>query len=216
MQIKKRFVWMNVIFSLLTLGIYTLYWIYTLTEDSNKISPEHATASGKKAVLLTIFTFGIYGYYWHYKLGLKTYRQFKSGFMEVCFYIIGLGFLNLILSQTEVNTYADIPNNQPTKRNIAVCVLLSIVTFGVYFLYWQLRLTEESNNISPEPKLPNGDTCHTLILVSLGFYRIYWAYKIAKKLGLNSTLFAVLSIFPYLPIVTLALAQSEINGVYAQ
>lgn len=211
MQIKKRFVWMNILFCILTLGIYSIYWLYTLTEDSNKISPEYATASGGKAVLLSIFTFGIYGYYWHYKLGLKTYRKFKSGLMELLFYICGLGFLNYVLCQTEINTYADIPNDVPKKRNTAVCVLLSIVTLGIYFAYWKMRITEESSNICPEYPLPNGDTCHTFTLISLGFYRIYWAYKIAKKLNLSVRLCIALSFFPILLIVPVGLSQREIN-----
>ncbi len=211
MQIKKRFVWMNILFCVITLGIYGYYWLYTLTEDSNKISPEHATASGGKAVLLSIFTFGIYGYYWHYKLGLKTYRKFNSGFMELVLYIFGLGFINYILCQTEINTYADIPNSLPQKRNTALCILLSIVTFGIYFVYWNLRITEESNNICDQYPLPNGDTCHTYMLISFGFYRIYWAYKIAKKLRLNVPLCMVLSFFPLLLFVPLALAQRAIN-----
>lgn len=213
MQIKKRFVWWNVVLCFITLGIYSFYWIYTLTEDSNKISPEYATASGAKAVVLTISTFGIYGYYWHYKLGLKTYKQFESGFMELVFYIIGLGFLNLILCQTEVNTYADVPNDVPSKRNVAASVILSIVTLGVYFTYWRLRLTEECARISSEPKLPNADLCETFSVISLGFYRIYWSYRLAQKLKLNAPLCAVLSLFA--GVVALALAQNEINKSHA-
>lgn len=213
MQIKKRFIWLNILFCVITLGFYGIYWFYTLTEDSNKISPEHATASGGKAILLSIVTLGIYGYYWHYKLGLKTYRQFRSGAMELFLCIIGLGFLNFILCQTEINTYAEIPDNIPKKRNIALSIFLSFITLGVYYLYWRLSIIEESNTICPEIKLPNADTCHTLSLVTLHIYSLYWGYKVAKRLGLNASLCVFLNIFA--EIVTLAIAQNKINKEYA-
>lgn len=214
MQIKKRFIWLNILLCWVTLGIYSIYWFYTLTEDSNKISPEHATASGGKAVLLNIVTLGIYGYYWHYKLGIKTYKQFHSGTLELFLYIIGLGFINYILCQSEINKYADVQNRVPTKRSLPISILLSIVTFGIYGAYWQMSITEESNTVCPEIKLPNGDTCQTFSVISLGFYDLYWANKVAKRLQLNVALCVVFALL--CPVVTLAVAQHKINAIAQQ
>lgn len=212
MNIKKRYAMLNLLLCVITLGIYAFYWIYTLTEDSNKICPEKATASGGKAVLLFIFTFGIYGYYWYYKLGRKVYdKSFKSGAMELFFYIIGLGILVLALTQTEINTYAPAELNLPRKRNCGLSAFLSIITFGVYSLYWYLRLTDESNTLaSDENKLYDGDTCAMLNAVTLHYFNIYWAYKLSKTLKMKTGLCIFFSIF--INLGNMIYAQRRINA----
>lgn len=215
MNIKKRHAMFNLLLCIITLGIYTFVWIATLTNDSNKICPEKATASGGKAVLLFIFTFGIYGYYWYYKLGRKVYeKNFKSGFMELFFYIIGLGLITLALTQTEVNTYAPKEADRPKQRKCALSVFLSIITFGVYFTYWYLHVTDESNTLATsETELPYADTCSLLSIVSLHWYNVYWAYKLSKTLNMKTGLCVFFSIF--LNIGNLVYAQRRLNAYVA-
>lgn len=70
--IKKRSIGLAILFSIITCGIYGIYWFICLTNDSNHINPEDKTASGGMAFLFTIITCGIYGIYWNYKLGKKV------------------------------------------------------------------------------------------------------------------------------------------------
>ncbi len=212
MNIKKRYAALNLLLCVITLGIYSFYWIYTLTEDSNKICPEKATASGGKAVLLFIFTFGIYGYYWFYKLGRKIYeKNFKSGAMELFFYIIGLGIFAMFLTQTEVNLYAPKEYDLPRRRNCVLSTLLSIVTFGIYYIYWYLRITDESNCLATEEnKLPYADTCYCLDVISLHYYNVYWAYKLSKTLKMRTGLCIFFSLF--INLGNLIYAQRRINA----
>mgnify|MGYP002710538082 FL=1 len=37
------------------------------------------------------------------------------------------------------------------NRNIALCIILSLVTCGIYGLYWFVCLTDDTNTISGEP-----------------------------------------------------------------
>ena len=70
-MVKQRNIALCVIFSIITFGIYGIYWFICLTNDANELAPEEATASGGMAILFTIITCGIYSIYWVYKQGKK-------------------------------------------------------------------------------------------------------------------------------------------------
>lgn len=103
--VKKRNVVLCILFSIITVGIYGIYWYICLTNDTNKLS-KHKTAGGVAAILFTIITFGIYGFYWFYMLGKKV-GDFDGGSSEGVLYLIlslfGLGFISLILAQSALN-----------------------------------------------------------------------------------------------------------------
>ena len=60
---KQRSVALGLVFSIITCGIYGLYWMVCLTEDTNTAAGETGT-SGVMALIFTIITCGIYGLYW--------------------------------------------------------------------------------------------------------------------------------------------------------
>ena len=103
-MIKKRNVGLAVLFTIITFGIYGIYWFICLTNDSNKVNPEQATASGGRALLFTIISFGIYGFYWNYKLGVKVA---DGGALYLILSLIGFGWVNYILGQLEINKHAE-------------------------------------------------------------------------------------------------------------
>ena len=105
-----------------------------------------------------------------------------------------------------------------TNRNIATCVILSIVTCGIYGLYWFIKLTDEVNAASGDTSATSGGMALVLTLVTCGIYGYYWAYKMGVKMnnaqgnpsGSNQILTLILEIFA-LNIVNLCLLQNEIN-----
>ncbi|MDE7330469.1 MAG: DUF4234 domain-containing protein [Clostridia bacterium] len=97
---KKRNVGLAVLFSIISFGIYAIYWFICLTNDSNTLNPDEKTASGGLAFLFTIISFGIYGWYWNYKLGKKLTG---SGTLYLVLSIIGFAWVNYILAQLEIN-----------------------------------------------------------------------------------------------------------------
>jgi hypothetical protein len=70
-MIKKRGLAGLIIFSIITFGIYGLYWTHKLAKDVNTICEGDGkkTSGFPKYFLLGIITLGIYGLVWLYKLG---------------------------------------------------------------------------------------------------------------------------------------------------
>lgn len=67
-MVTQRNVALCIIFTIITCGIYGLYWFVVLTDDTNTLADEMGT-SGVMALIFTIITCGIYGFYWAYKRG---------------------------------------------------------------------------------------------------------------------------------------------------
>ena len=113
-MVQKRSIALYIVLSLITFGIFMIYWMYRLTEDTNTISGETDDTSGGMAVILTIITCGIYGLYWAFKRGEKIDKAksnrgemaVNGGILYLILYIIG-GFIALALIQNEVNKFAE-------------------------------------------------------------------------------------------------------------
>lgn len=114
MSIQKRNIAVCVILSLVTCGIYGLYWLYCMVEDSNVITSRPDGASGGMVILLTIVTCGIYGLYWFYRTGedldrLRVDRGGLPGHLGLLYLIVtllGFGIVTYALLQSELNEYA--------------------------------------------------------------------------------------------------------------
>lgn len=112
MTIKNRNIPICVILSIITCGIYAIYWFVVMTNESNALAPKNATTSGGKAFLLCLVTLGIYSIYWNYKLGAKVdeMKGVENGNTAIMYLIIGLiGFsiINSCLAQSEINRHAN-------------------------------------------------------------------------------------------------------------
>lgn len=106
------------------------------------------------------------------------------------------------------------------KRNIAVCIILSIVTCGIYGIYWFICLNNDTNTAS-NTFGTSGGVAFLLTLVTCGIYGIYQAYKQGEKIdvakrnrGISSSnsgiLYLILSLFGF-SIIAWALMQNELN-----
>lgn len=109
------------------------------------------------------------------------------------------------------------------ERNIVTAIVLSIVTCGIYGLYWFICLTEDTNKLSGDPNATSGGMALVLTIVTCGIYGLYWMYKRGEILdnyniqrGLpqssNAILYLILSIFG-LQIVSYCLMQNELNKI---
>lgn len=111
-MVKEKNIALCIVLSLVTCGIYGLYWFVTLTDDTNTIAGEPGT-SGVMAVVLTIITCGIYGLYWAYKCGEKIDKAHQSrgeaasngGVLYLILFIFG-GIIAYALIQNEINKFA--------------------------------------------------------------------------------------------------------------
>ncbi len=111
-MVRNRSIVLCIIFSLITCGIYAIYWFVCLANDVNTVSGVRDT-SGGAVLLLTIITCGIYGLYWAYRCGEKidTAKRNRGmaasngGILYLLLYIFG-GLITYALIQHEINQLA--------------------------------------------------------------------------------------------------------------
>lgn len=108
-MIKKRSIPLALLFSVITLGIYYLYWFICITNDTNKLA-KTKTAGGVMAIVWTVLTCGIYRWYWAYMLGKKLGEiegDGSQGFLHLLLHFIFLDFISRIIAQKTLNEAAD-------------------------------------------------------------------------------------------------------------
>ena len=115
---KKRSVAAVIILSIVTCGIYSLYWLCVTTDEIEAMlgpKSDGACRSGGVAVLLTILTCGIYAFYWYYKeakrievlcedVGIRPANEF---WLYLIFCLLGLEIVSMAIMQDELNRVND-------------------------------------------------------------------------------------------------------------
>ncbi len=107
------------------------------------------------------------------------------------------------------------------RRSIPICILLCIVTCGIYAIYWFVSLTNEINELSGHINDTSGGMSVLFTILTCGIYSIYWSYKMGEKLdevrfqlgvprGSQGVIYLILSLFQ-LDIVAWCLMQNELN-----
>lgn len=103
------------------------------------------------------------------------------------------------------------------QRSIALCIILSIITCGIYGIYWMIVLNDEINAASGEVNAPSGGMVFLLSLVTCGIYSLYWMYKMGERCDRikgypanSGVVYLLLGIF-CLSIVSYALMQDTLN-----
>lgn len=107
---RQRSIAVSIILSLVTCGIYGIYWMIVLNDDINIISGRNGT-SGGMVFLLSLVTCGIYALYWEYQMGMAveamhTSRGEPNGSAPVVYLVLGIfGFsiVSYALMQNEIN-----------------------------------------------------------------------------------------------------------------
>lgn len=104
------------------------------------------------------------------------------------------------------------------NRSVAMCIVLCLVTCGIYALYWMYCIHRDVQEVSDHPMETEGGMVIVFTLVTCGIYGIYWCYKMGQLLdeargtpgGSQSIAYLLLSLFG-LDIIAFALMQSELN-----
>lgn len=113
-MIQERNIALSIILSIVTCGIYNIYWFICLTDDANNASGTQGT-SGGMAFLFSLITCGIYTFYWMYKQGEKLdsaqdsrgiHNNGNSGIIYLVLCFFGLGIVSYALMQDSVNKLA--------------------------------------------------------------------------------------------------------------
>ena len=107
------------------------------------------------------------------------------------------------------------------KRDIVMCIILSVVTCGFYGIYWYYKLAEEVNIVTNTENEASGGMVVLLTIITCGIYGFFWAYHAGERLartkkargihgsGSEAVLYLVLYIF--IGLGAYAFIQNDIN-----
>ncbi len=110
------------------------------------------------------------------------------------------------------------------KREVGVCIILSVITCGIYGIFWFIHLVNDLNDASGETNDSRGGMVFLLTLITCGIYGIVWMYNAGDKVNIikqrngipsysnPGILYLALSMFGF-SIVSYSLIQSELNKV---
>lgn len=111
-MITRRSIGLWIVLSIITCGIYGIYWFVCMTNELNAAADDKTSASGGVAFLLTIVTCGIYGWYWMYKAGERVNKakalrgvpaDSSMGVIYLILALFGLSIVSYALIQNELN-----------------------------------------------------------------------------------------------------------------
>ena len=109
------------------------------------------------------------------------------------------------------------------RRDVALAIILSIVTCGIYGIYWFIVMTDDVKTVSEDTQIASGALAFVFTLISCGIYGLYWAYKMGELMKIaqeknklpvkdNAVLYVILQLFG-LGIIIYALVQSDLNAI---
>ncbi len=117
------------------------------------------------------------------------------------------------------------------KRSIGKCIFFSIITFGIYYIYWMYLIVKNIRVLEKR----HYDSCvgEMLCLMFVPFYMVYWVFTRGNyikyefnnrnyRVSSDGTMLLVLSLVG-LSVVSIAIMQNDfnslptnINGVYVE
>ncbi|WP_051598470.1 DUF4234 domain-containing protein [Selenomonas ruminantium] len=102
-----------ILLSIITLGIYGIYWINKFSKTTNYFTGREVTATGGKLILYIFITLGIYGIYWYYE------------------------------QVVALNEAKDMRNMPGSRHSPAVCIILCLFGLGIIPCYWMISDANE-------------------------------------------------------------------------
>ncbi len=134
-KIQYRSFWKYLLLSIITCGIYGIYFLYGYVKDMNKICEGDGKESKNYIIvlLLSMITGGIYGLYWWYAQGDRLYRAAPKYNVKVrekgssiliwellgCTLMPGLGvFIATYIMFDNMNTIAKVYNGELTESDL--------------------------------------------------------------------------------------------------
>ena len=106
---------------------------------------------------------------------------------------------------------------QIQPRNIALCIIFSIITLGIYGIYWMIKINDEVNMLAGEPYATTGGMVFLFSLITCGIYGLYWQFKMGERCdkirgvnGSSNVLYLILGILGF-SIISMCLMQDTVN-----
>ena len=122
----------------------------------------------------------------------------------------------LLLTERNLNKEKNM-DYQIQPRNIALCIIFSIITFGIYGIYWMIKINDEVNMLAGEPYATSGGMVFLFSLITCGIYGLYWQFKMGERCdkirgvnGSSNVLYLILGILGFM-IISMCLMQDTVN-----
>lgn len=91
------------------------------------------------------------------------------------------------------------------QRSVAMVIILSLLTCGIYTIIWYYQVSEDLRYLTGDNSMSGGKTI-LLIFITCGIYTLFWYYIVGQKIAEihrmknmlvkdNGLLYIVLSIF---------------------
>lgn len=124
-MIQKRNPGTALLLSIVTCGIYAIYWEISLVNDFNTITKKNGATSGGMVFLLSLLTCGIYYWYWVYQAGQAIddvrvnngLAPSNKAVVNLICAILGLGIISTMLIQTDVNELITLAENKTAEQS---------------------------------------------------------------------------------------------------
>jgi len=122
---ERRSVAVCVILSIVTCGIYSIFWLYTIARGFYYTqTQERVNTTPGVTILLVIITCGIYGYYCYYKWGQASTeiaaRFGRDASDKAVLYLIlaifGFAIINDALIQSDFNDWLALPQGDHQQQ----------------------------------------------------------------------------------------------------
>lgn len=103
----KRNIVLSIIFTIITCGFYSIYWMIKMNDEVNELAGETGATSGGMVFLFSLITCGIYSLYWLYKMGERCdkikQQQGSTGILYLILGIFNLSIISYCLIQDTIN-----------------------------------------------------------------------------------------------------------------
>lgn len=109
---KNRSIVMSIILTIVTCGLYGIYWMVVLTDDVVYANEREVyTTSGGAALLFGILSCGLYYLYWAFQMGKamqvaqekRNVRSSDKSLLYVILLLAGFNLVSLCIIQNDVN-----------------------------------------------------------------------------------------------------------------
>ena len=100
---KQRGLVMMVILTIVTLGIYAIYWQCSFQGQLKEKTGDGFGAIGH--LIMSFVTFGIYSLYWQFAAGkrLAKLNASDNSILYLILSLVGFGWINMFLMQSQAN-----------------------------------------------------------------------------------------------------------------
>lgn len=191
-EIKQRDIFLSVILTIFTFGIYALYWQYKITNEIHTISKNPKTANGGRAVLYTILSLGIYFYYWIYQISTEISETRES-----------------------YNLKPDSVSNKTYMFITITITLINIAWAGIYYCVNFFALALDKSEIQSDDEMFAVGAMLFIFLISNILFNLFITtilvfYIYHRKTEKPATLYVLLGLFKT-HILTIAFLQSVLN-----